>query len=139
MPHGVPDSPCGPSPQPDAVRLLWTEGDQIVNPSDYVLWLQGMFDTIGDRTPTPEEWAKLRERHTEMTGEVVMQRVEEAEIVQKEKMRRAQEEEKHQLYLQMQAESLKRYQTAAAQQKEKAVWYGILGSSNKPSLKGPSF
>lgn len=66
--------------------------DVQMHPDDYVLWLKGMFDTIGDRTPTPEEWARFREQNVMQVGDVVMRRVEEREIAHKEKLRRAEEE-----------------------------------------------
>ena len=78
--------------------LLWTEGTEIMNevqmhPDDYVLWLKGMFDTLGDRMPTREEWNRLREQNVMQVGDVVMRRVEEREIAHREKMRRAKEAE----------------------------------------------
>lgn len=84
-------------PAPPPGPLLWTEGKEIVNeiqmaPDDYVLWLKGMFDTIGDRVPTLEEWHRFREQNIMQVGDVVMRRVEEREIAQREKMRRAKEE-----------------------------------------------
>jgi hypothetical protein len=66
--------------------------DVQMHPDDYILWLKGMFDTIGDRTPTPEEWERFRAQNIMQVGDVVMRRVEEREIAQKELMRRAEQE-----------------------------------------------
>lgn len=65
--------------------------EAIRNSSDYVLWLQGTFDMIGERMPTEAEWKMLRERHALMAGEVVLQRMEERELAAAEKRRREQE------------------------------------------------
>jgi hypothetical protein len=67
--------------------------DVQMHPDDYVLWLKGMFDTIGDRTPTPEEWERFRAQNIMQVGDVVMRRVEERQIAQKELMRRAEQED----------------------------------------------
>ena len=73
-----------------------------MHPDDYVLWLKGMFDTLGDRMPTREEWDRLREQNVMQVGDVVMRRVEEREIAHQEIMRRAKEEEdKRKAYEQM--------------------------------------
>jgi hypothetical protein len=66
--------------------------DVQMHPDDYVLWLKGMFDTIGDRAPTPEEWERFRAQNIMQVGDVVMRRVEERQIAQKELMRRAEDE-----------------------------------------------
>ena len=62
-------------------------------PDDYVLWLKGMFDMIGDRTPTPEEWARFRDQNIMQVGDVVMRRVEERELAQKEMLRREEQKQ----------------------------------------------
>jgi hypothetical protein len=62
--------------------------EAIRNPSDYVLWMQGTFDMIGDRMPTEAEWKMMRERHQLMAGEVVLQRMEERELAEAERRRK---------------------------------------------------
>lgn len=50
--------------------------EAIRNPDDYVIWLQGVFDSIGDRPPSDAEWKMIKERHALMAGEIVLQRLE---------------------------------------------------------------
>lgn len=49
--------------------------ESIRTPDDYVIWLQGVFDSIGDKQPSEAEWKMIKERHTLMTGEIVLQRL----------------------------------------------------------------
>lgn len=82
-------------------------------PDDYILWLKGMFDTIGDRTPTLEEWHRFREQNIMQVGDVVMRRVEEREIAQKEQMRHAiLEKDRMEQYQKLQAMQAAQYRYA---------------------------
>lgn len=38
-----------------------------MKPTEFVLWMTGFMDSCGD-TPTPEQWAKLREKHDAAVG-----------------------------------------------------------------------
>lgn len=33
-----------------------------MTPDDFVLWLQGVSDVLGDEPPSPERWARIREQ-----------------------------------------------------------------------------
>lgn len=43
----------------------------MMSPRDYVVWLQGMLDLIGDRQPTEAEWKMLMDKQRDMFGAVV--------------------------------------------------------------------
>lgn len=57
-----------------------------MSPEAYIYWLQGMFDTIGDRQPTEAEWAMLRDKNKDMFGQEVTKEFERKCLEQEKQM-----------------------------------------------------
>lgn len=64
-----------------------------MKPIDFVLWLNGAAELVGDQPPTPEQWATMREKLGEAVGGIVAARLlERAEEHAKADERRKNEE-----------------------------------------------
>ena len=64
-----------------------------MKPVEFVLWLNGAAELIGDQPPTPEQWATMREKLGEAVGGLVAARLlERAEEHAKADERRKKEE-----------------------------------------------
>lgn len=64
-----------------------------MNPVEFVLWLNGAAGLVGDRSPTPEQWATIREKLSEAVGGLVAARLlERAEETLRADERRKREE-----------------------------------------------
>lgn len=46
-----------------------------MKPAEFVLWLNGAAELVGDQPPTPEQWATMREKLGEAVGELVAARL----------------------------------------------------------------
>ncbi len=64
-----------------------------MKPIEFVLWLNGAAEFVGDQPPTPEQWATMREKLGEAVGGIVAARLlERAEEHAKADERRKKEE-----------------------------------------------
>lgn len=64
-----------------------------MKPVEFVLWLNGAAELVGDAPPTPEQWAIMREKLGEAVGGVVAARlIERAEEALRADERRKKEE-----------------------------------------------
>lgn len=64
-----------------------------MKPIEFVLWLKGAAELVGDRPPTPEQWATMREKLGEAVGGLVAARLlERAEEALRADERRKKEE-----------------------------------------------
>lgn len=64
-----------------------------MKPVEFVLWLNGAAELVGDQPPTPEQWATMRERLGEAVGGLVAARLlERAEEAVRADERRKKEE-----------------------------------------------
>lgn len=64
-----------------------------MKPIEFVLWLNGAAELVGDQPPTPEQWATMREKLGEAVGGIVAARLlERAEEHAKADERRKKEE-----------------------------------------------
>ena len=52
---------------------VWGTTD--MKPVEFVLWLNGAAELVGDQPPTPEQWAIMREKLGEAVGELVADRL----------------------------------------------------------------
>lgn len=52
---------------------VWGAAD--MNPVEFVLWLNGAAELVGDQPPTPEQWATMREKLGEAVGGLVAARL----------------------------------------------------------------
>ena len=46
-----------------------------MTPIEFVLWLNGAAELVGDQPPTPEQWAVMREKLGEAVGGIVANRL----------------------------------------------------------------
>ena len=46
-----------------------------MGPVEFVLWLNGAAELVGDQPPTPEQWATMREKLGEVVGGLVAARL----------------------------------------------------------------
>ena len=46
-----------------------------MSPDEFMIWLKGVADILAGGTPTPEQWAKIRETAEAVTGRVVAQKM----------------------------------------------------------------
>lgn len=46
-----------------------------MTPIEFVLWLNGAAELVGDQPPTPEQWATMREKLGEVVGGLVAARL----------------------------------------------------------------
>lgn len=46
-----------------------------MKPVEFVLWLNGAAELVGDQPPTPEQWATMRGKLSEAVGELVAARL----------------------------------------------------------------
>lgn len=46
-----------------------------MKPIEFVLWLNGAAELVGDQPPTPEQWATMREKLGEAVGGIVAARL----------------------------------------------------------------
>jgi len=46
-----------------------------MKPVEFVLWLNGAAELVGDQPPTPEQWATMREKLGETVGGLVAARL----------------------------------------------------------------
>lgn len=46
-----------------------------MTPVEFVLWLNGAAELVGDQPPTPEQWATMREKLGEAVGGLVATRL----------------------------------------------------------------
>lgn len=61
-----------------------------MTPREFVLWLNGAAEIIGDGPPTAEQWALLRSRLGQSVGEIVAARLQgTGEVVDPSAIRRA--------------------------------------------------
>lgn len=42
-----------------------------MNPHDFIVWLSGVADSIGDAPPSQEQWDLIRDRTGEVVGKIV--------------------------------------------------------------------
>jgi hypothetical protein len=63
-----------------------------MTPIEFVLWLNGAAELVGDQPPTPEQWATMREKLGEAVGGLVASRLlERAEETLRDEERRKKE------------------------------------------------
>ena len=73
-----------------------------MKPVEFVLWLNGAAELVGDQPPTPEQWATMREKLGEAVGGLVAARLlERAEEILRADERRKEEDEKRAAMKQM--------------------------------------
>lgn len=74
-----------------------------MKPVEFVLWLNGAAELVGDQPPTPEQWATMREKLGEAVGGLVaarlLERVE--ETIRADERRKKEEAEKREAMKQM--------------------------------------
>lgn len=73
-----------------------------MKPVEFVLWLNGAAELVGDQPPTPEQWATMRGKLGEAVGGLVAARLlERAEETLRADERRKEEDEKRAAVTQM--------------------------------------
>ena len=73
-----------------------------MKPVEFVLWLSGAAELVGDQPPTPEQWATMRGKLGEAVGGLVAARLlERAEETLRADERRKEEDEKRAAVTQM--------------------------------------
>lgn len=74
-----------------------------MKPVEFVLWLNGAAELVGDQPPTPEQWATMREKLGEVVGGIVAARLLERaeEHAKADERRRKEEAEKREVMKQM--------------------------------------
>ena len=79
-----------------------------MKPVEFVLWLNGAAELVGDQPPTPEQWATMREKLGEAVGGLVAARLLDRaeETLRADERRKKEEAEKHEAMKQM-LESMK--------------------------------
>lgn len=84
-----------------------------MKPVEFVLWLNGAAELVGDQPPTPEQWATMREKLGEAVGGLVAARLlERAEEHAKADERRKKEEADKAEAMKQMLESLKNQRAA---------------------------
>ena len=71
-----------------------------MNPVEFVLWLNGAAEIVGDQPPTPEQWATMREKLGEAVGGLVAARLLERaeETLRADERRKKSEEATEQMF-----------------------------------------
>ena len=71
-----------------------------MKPVEFVLWLNGAAELVGDQPPTPEQWATMREKLGEAVGGLVAARLLERaeETIRADERRKKEEAEKREAY-----------------------------------------
>lgn len=84
-----------------------------MKPVEFVLWLNGAAELVGDQPPTPEQWATMREKLGEAVGGLVAARLLERaeETLRADERRKKEEAEKNEAMNQM-LESMKNQRAA---------------------------
>lgn len=74
-----------------------------MKPVEFVLWLNGAAELVGDQPPTPEQWATMREKLGEAVGGLVAARLFERaeETLRADERRKKEEAEKAKVMEQM--------------------------------------
>lgn len=74
-----------------------------MKPVEFVLWLNGAAELVGDQPPTPEQWATMREKLGEAVGGLVAARLLERaeETLRADERRKKEEAEKNEAMKQM--------------------------------------
>ena len=74
-----------------------------MKPIEFVLWLNGAAELVGDQPPTPEQWATMREKLGEAVGGLVAARLLERaeETLRADARRKKEEAEKREVMKQM--------------------------------------
>lgn len=74
-----------------------------MKPIEFVLWLNGAAELVGDQPPTPEQWATMREKLGEAVGGLVAARLLERaeETLRADERRKKEEAEKAKVMEQM--------------------------------------
>ena len=74
-----------------------------MKPVEFVLWLNGAAELVGDQPPTPEQWATMREKLGEAVGGLVAARLLERaeETLRADERRKKEEAEKAKVMEQM--------------------------------------
>lgn len=74
-----------------------------MKPVEFVLWLNGAAELVGDQPPTPEQWATMREKLGEAVGGLVAARLLERaeETLRADERRKKEEDEKREAMKQM--------------------------------------
>lgn len=77
-----------------------------MKPIEFVLWLNGAAELVGDQPPSPEQWAIMREKLGEAVGGLVAARLLERaeETLRADERRKKEEAEKHEAMKQMLAQ-----------------------------------
>ena len=77
-----------------------------MKPVEFVLWLNGAAELVGDQPPTPEQWATMREKLGEAVGGLVAARLLERaeETLRADERRKKEEAEKHEIMQKMLAQ-----------------------------------
>lgn len=77
-----------------------------MSPVEFVLWLNGAAELVGDQPPTPEQWATMREKLGEAVGGLVAARLLERaeETLRADERRKKEEAEKVKVMEQMLAQ-----------------------------------
>lgn len=77
-----------------------------MKPIEFVLWLNGAAELVGDQPPTPEQWATMREKLGEAVGGIVAARLLERaeETLRADERRKKEEAEKAKVMEQMLAQ-----------------------------------
>jgi len=74
-----------------------------MKPVEFVLWLNGAAELVGDQPPTPEQWATMREKLGEAVGGLVAARLLERaeETLRADERRKKEEAEKNEVMKQL--------------------------------------
>ncbi len=74
-----------------------------MKPVEFVLWLNGAAELVGDQPPTPEQWATMREKLGKAVGGLVAARLLERaeETLRADERRKKEEAEKNEAMKQM--------------------------------------
>lgn len=77
-----------------------------MKPIEFVLWLNGAAELVGDQPPTPEQWATMREKLGEAVGGIIAARLLERaeETLRADERRKKEEAEKAKIMEQMLAQ-----------------------------------
>ena len=94
-----------------------------MKPIEFVLWLSGAAELVGDQPPTPEQWATMRDKLGEAVGGIVAARLLERaeEALRADERRKEAEAEKDEAMKQMRA-----YQASGGLETQKLGLAGII-------------
>lgn len=102
-----------------------------MTPTEFVLWLNGASEIIGDTPPTPEQWAALKTRLSEVVGKLVSSKL--LEAVEDEQKRRDRTITSEEMYRSMLTKQKQALESAMAAKIDSAAFATLTGLTGKLS------